>query len=78
MIRVTTKNCIHCGKDGFVEMPYEEFTKGQALYDGGALIQNAFPNLTPDQCEQLITGTHPKCWDEMFAPRCSQHDIPTI
>jgi len=26
-----------------------------------------FPELIPDQRELLISGTHPACWDVMFA-----------
>jgi hypothetical protein len=33
----------------------------------GVLIQRAFPNMTADQREMLITGTHPECWETMFA-----------
>jgi len=36
-------------------------------YEAGALIQNAFPNLTPDQREFLKTGTYPGEWDVYFA-----------
>ena len=32
----------------------------------GALIQDAFPGLSPDERELLMTGTHPACWDAMF------------
>jgi hypothetical protein len=33
----------------------------------GALVQNAFPNLTADQREFLMTGITAEEWDEMFA-----------
>lgn len=36
-------------------------------YLAGALMQRAFPNLTPDQREFLISGLCPKCWDETFS-----------
>ena len=31
------------------------------------LAQQAFPELPTEIREQLISGTHPKCWDEMFS-----------
>ena len=30
------------------------------------LIQNAFPQLTPDQREFLLTGSTPEEWDSIF------------
>jgi hypothetical protein len=35
-------------------------------WKNGALVQNAFPNLTPDQREFLMTGATPAQWREMF------------
>ena len=32
----------------------------------GAAIQDAMPNLTPDEREFIKTGITPKEWDEMF------------
>jgi hypothetical protein len=34
----------------------------------GQLIQNAMPDLSKDLREMFISGTCPKCWDEMFPP----------
>ncbi len=38
-----------------------------AAYDNGALIQNAFPNLTDEEREFFMTGITPNEWTEMFA-----------
>lgn len=35
-------------------------------WERGTLIQNAMPNLTPDQREFLMTGITAEEWDEMF------------
>lgn len=35
-------------------------------FKDGALIQNAFPNLTADEREFLLTGYTPEDWKEMF------------
>ena len=38
------------------------------LINGGdrPLIQDIFPYLNADQREQIMTGTHPSCWNQMF------------
>lgn len=35
-------------------------------YERGAMIQDAFPNLTPDEREFYITGYTKEDWDTMF------------
>jgi hypothetical protein len=35
-------------------------------YNNGALIQNAFPHLTPDEREFIKTGITPQEWEETF------------
>jgi hypothetical protein len=59
---VNTLPCIHCHKGGVL---YVETT---ALYQwqNGMTIQDAFPNMSDDDREMLVSGIHPKCWDEMF------------
>lgn len=32
----------------------------------GALVQNAFPYLSADEREMLITGICPTCWEKTF------------
>ena len=59
-------NCPFCKKTAQIEVVAEEFEDWQA----GELIQNAMPNLDADSREQLISGTCPKCWDEMFGDPC--------
>lgn len=61
---IETRRCFHCGEHGYLELPNEGIVK----YEAGALIQNAFPDLPRELREQIISGTHPKCWEEMFAP----------
>jgi len=38
-----------------------------AAYAAKRPVQEAFPNRSLDFREQIISGTHPVCWDEMFA-----------
>jgi len=74
MVKVQTKVCVHCMQDGFVEMTYDEYNTGKKLYDQGALMQEAFPNLDLALREQLISGIHPMCWIDMYSPHRSQHE----
>ena len=44
-----------------------EVTKSQLeIYRGGGLAQNAFPDLTPEDREFVISGISPKGWDKIF------------
>ena len=36
------------------------------LYNQGAMIQDAFPDSTPDERETIKSGIHGKCWDDFF------------
>lgn len=36
-------------------------------WENGALVQNAFPNLSPSDREFLMTGATDEEWDEIFA-----------
>jgi hypothetical protein len=63
-IQVQTPRCLHCGLYGEVTVSragWERYLKQ------GVLIQLAFPELPVSIREQLITGTHPQCWNEMFS-----------
>lgn len=62
LTHVTTPPCMVCGRTSTLRVPVE----GIEAYRQGALIQNAFPMLTADEREMLMTGTHPDCWDSMF------------
>ena len=37
-----------------------------AIWAAGELAQNAFPDLTPEQREFIMTGIIPEEWDEAF------------
>lgn len=59
---ITTRRCMVCGDDGTLELPVD----GIAKYEGGAFVQDAFPELPKDLREQIISGTHPQCWNDLF------------
>lgn len=60
---VKTVPCIHCGDTGLIDVE----AQGLFYYNQGRLIQDCFPTMSKGLREQLITGTHPQCFEEMFA-----------
>lgn len=56
---IETRPCIICGLGGYITVPADEAYS----YAGGALAQEALVSLTAGEREQIISGTHPKCWD---------------
>jgi hypothetical protein len=44
----------------------EEFMQGVNAYSSGSLMQDAFPFLSADEREFLISGITPKEWEETF------------
>ena len=37
-----------------------------AAWQSGVYVQNAFPGLSADQREILVSGTHGECFDQLF------------
>ena len=67
MFAVTTKQCVHCGQTGTVMVErraYQEFT--QTPRHLRRLVQDIFPDHSKEEREQLMTGVHPECFEEMF------------
>jgi hypothetical protein len=60
-VLMRTPTCRMCSKGGFVEVSSE----GYIARKRGALIQEAFFDLDKSLREQIISGTHPKCWESM-------------
>ena len=58
----TSKPCPKCA--GTIQV--EVSSKNLFDYNQGALIQNAFPNLTAEQRERFQTGYCPPCWKNLF------------
>lgn len=63
MIRIATPRCFYCGQRGEILGSLA----GVEKYEAGALMQDAFPDMSAPEREQLISGTHPECWKKMFA-----------
>jgi len=62
-VLMRTPTCAMCGKGGFVEV----FSEGYMARKKGASVQEAFFELDMSLREQIISGTHPKCWESMVA-----------
>lgn len=64
----TNKTCVHCGQQAILELPEDQAHKviAWAANGGPGFIQDELKFLNSSQREMLITGTHAKCWDEMF------------
>jgi hypothetical protein len=59
---VTSPPCPLCQKTSDFTLDAEKVEQWRA----GGFIQDLFPELTANQREQIISGTHPKCWDILF------------
>lgn len=57
--------CLVCGKTTRVMLDYVQFQ----AWRRGTLIQNAFPEMSKEEREVLITGTHGECWKRMFTSK---------
>lgn len=60
--QINTPTCIGCGRSSTLTVS----ETGIAKWRGGALIQDALPELDADQRELLVSGIHPECWAKMF------------
>lgn len=55
--------CLICGDEKIFEVTDEQF----ARFEIREHVQRIFPELSDDDRERLISGTCPKCWDEIFS-----------
>lgn len=65
----TNRTCIHCGEAAILVLPQDQAIKVIAWAEKGpsaGFIQDELKFLDAPQREMLISGTHPKCWDELF------------
>ena len=56
------------GKRNTMELPltHREFERNAEAWEAGKLIQHAFPTLTADQREFIMTGITPEEWTATF------------
>jgi hypothetical protein len=57
-----TQKCMVCKTSTEIDVNLEQYLD----YQSGSKVQDAFPDLTDDERELIISGTHPACWDSLF------------
>ena len=62
LINVETPPCVVCKQTSKVTVWRTEYH----AWLTGTIAQKAFTNLSPDNRELLISGTHPACWTKLF------------
>lgn len=67
MVTVDTGTCLWCNKPSSLKMTEEQYARYEARKMHGGHIQDVLPEMSPDQREMLISGSHPECFDRMFA-----------
>lgn len=50
----------------FTHVSENQFKRDYATWQSGVVIQEAFPYLTEDEREFILTGITPEEWSEMF------------
>jgi hypothetical protein len=60
-VRITVR-CTDCKKDHVFDMPEADWFLGLSRLRDNDLMQHAFPNLSPDNRETLISRICPRCW----------------
>ena len=63
--------CYWCENSIIIEMTYRQH---KAYIEKTALVQDIFPHISKEEREMLITGTHPKCWDEMLLENYTEEE----
>ena len=51
--------CPFCGETHFVQVKETDYWR----YANGTMVQDAFPYLSADEREMLISGICPECWE---------------
>lgn len=63
--------CKFCNKEIVITVDEEDIKK----YENGALIQDAFPYLTPDEREIMISGMCGDCWQKYMESFDEEEDF---
>lgn len=64
MLKMVTLSrvCPHCGREKFIQLEEDKLDR----WIGGELIQNVWPEKSPDEREEIKTGFCPECWIDLF------------
>jgi hypothetical protein len=66
MIRLETPPCLLCAQTTVVELTRLEFS--MLAHPSRPKIDDCLPDRDLDFRELVMTGTHPKCWNELTKP----------
>lgn len=65
IVTVPTQRCIICSEEGTVEVIRKDWYEYQ--WDNPRKeVREYFPYLDVSEWEQIISGSHPKCFDDLF------------
>lgn len=62
--------CPFCGHTTYIQCDKDAYDRWQ----NGVSIQDAMPDMTPEDREMLISGICPSCWDDMFGEEDEDED----
>ena len=63
-IKALTPDCPICGVSSDIMVDFDMY---KAWCNKEILVQDAFPHMSKEEREVLMTGTHPDCWTIMWA-----------
>ena len=65
IVTVPTNRCFMCGEEGTVDVIRKDWH--EYMWDmPRKSVQEYFPYLDASMREQIISGSHPKCFEELF------------
>jgi hypothetical protein len=64
--------CVVCDKSVVILVDADRYKRWQVA---GEYVQDAFNNLNANQRELLVSGTHPVCFDTLFADEDESEDV---
>ena len=59
-----SKTCMHCSESTDFIITKNEYVRWIL---NNEYIQDVFSYINKEEREMMISGTHPKCWEEMFS-----------
>lgn len=70
----TSLPCLFCGERSEVTLDAAAYSR----WRGGHYVQTAFPEMSAEEREVLITGTHAACWVKIFGPEEEEIDAADV
>lgn len=69
-----TPQCIVCQELSYIELETVAEARALVVWRQGTPVQVAFPFLSSEDREMLITGTHPQCWEDTIRDYDAQQE----